>query len=530
MQNQGQNITTGRENGLTPGRQSFSVVCRGSWLSLAQAEIFKQKVAIKFPSLRIDVIIRETAGDKNQSTPLHLVEGEDFFTKDIQDFLATGRADFALHSMKDVSGEDFFKQHHYAVIDRNDLRDVAIFNAGIIEKIKAGKKIIIGTSSPRRSDMALSFLQKALPQTGNGMPVLEAVPIRGNVDIRLQKLAAQESYDGIVLAAAGLNRLLQFEPSALAVKKLLEDKKLMMLPLFECPPAPGQGAIVAETNAANKDAVYLLESIRDIGFHNAVQEERKIASRYGYGCSQQFGAFHIDLNTISFTYAAGKNLEKDIFTEWDFVAAAEEPAGNLFSSTDHMKAFFSHEFLEDMALDDAAKAVFVSSHKAVHSPALVGQVAAKRVWVAGTRTWMELANQGIWVEGSADGLGFDFIQQTLQSPLINILPRELQIITNTSSAVHWLADGINAIGTYELLPALPVQLQNKIAQADSIFWTSFQQYQQCKNFIKKQVKHFCLPGKTAALLAKEGISPVIFPGIKAYNEWKKKNIIITEEG
>jgi hydroxymethylbilane synthase len=497
MQFPKQNITKDSDKGFTTEKKSFTVVCRGSCLSLAQAEIFKQKVAIQFPFLTIKVIIRETAGDKNQSTPLHLVEGKDFFTKDIQDFLATGQADFALHSMKDVSGEDFFKQHHYAVIDRNDLRDVAIFNADIIDKIKAGKKIIMGTSSPRRSDMALSFLQKALPQTSNGMPVLEAIPIRGNVDIRLQKLSAQDPYDGIVLAAAGLNRLLQFEPSALTVKKLLADKKIMVLPLFECPPAAGQGAIVAETNAANKDAVYLLESIRDLGFHNAVQEERKIASRHGYGCSQQFGAFHIDSNSVSFTYAAGKNLEKDVFTEWDYVAATGEPAGNLFSSTDHMNAFFSYEFLEDSVLDDEAKAVFVSSHKAVHSPALAGQVSAKRVWAAGTRTWMELAKQGIWVEGSADGLGFEFIQQTLQSPLINIMPGDLLIITNTSSALHWLADDINAIGTYELLPALPLQLQNKIADADIIFWTSFQQYQQCKNLIKKQVKHFCLPGKTA---------------------------------
>jgi hydroxymethylbilane synthase len=281
-------------------KQSFNIVCRGSWLSLAQADIFRKKVIQKYPEITFNIIVKETAGDKNQSTPLHLVEGKDFFTKEIHEFLQSGQADFALHSMKDISSEDIFNQGHFAIIDRDNIQDIVVFNDNVIEKLKTGEKIIIGTSSPRRSDMAINFLQKALPVYNQVPAVVEAIPVRGNVDTRLKKLD-DGLYDGLVLAVAGLNRLLRFEPARLTVENLLKHKRLMVLPLFECPPAAGQGAIVAETTAGNADAIELLTAIKEDKLMAAILEERKYAKQYGYGCSQQFGTFHLDLPSISFT-------------------------------------------------------------------------------------------------------------------------------------------------------------------------------------------------------------------------------------
>jgi hydroxymethylbilane synthase len=180
-------------------KSSFTIACRGSWLSLAQADIFRKKVAALYPDVIINTTIIETAGDKEQTTPLHLVEGKDFFTKEIQDYLNSGQADFAVHSMKDVSSTDFFAAGNYAIIDRELLHDVAIFNENITDKIKRGEKIIIGTSSPRRSNMATGFLQKALPKFNDAAITVAAEPIRGNVDTRLQKLD-NGAYDGIILA------------------------------------------------------------------------------------------------------------------------------------------------------------------------------------------------------------------------------------------------------------------------------------------------------------------------------------------
>jgi hydroxymethylbilane synthase len=502
-------------------KSTFTIACRGSWLSLAQAEIFKKKVHAAYPGLTITVNIVETAGDKEQSKPLHLVEGKDFFTKEIQDSLKNNEADFALHSMKDVSSVDFFNEGLYAIIDRELMNDVAVFNNSVLDKMRLGEKIIIGTSSPRRSNMATGFLQKALPKLTDAPVEVEAIPIRGNVDTRLQKLS-NGNYDGIILAAAGLNRLLQYAPAKDKVSDLLQDKKLMVLPLFECPPAAGQGAIVAETTANNTDAIQILHAIKNVQLTNAITKERVYAKQYGYGCSQQFGVFHADTPNISFTYASGKDGTAKAFREWNFETALDLKGKQLFSSTDYMKDFFAYDYLNDVEIDNAAKLYFISSHKAVHSTSITEKIQQKKVWAAGTRTWYELAKKGIWVEGCADGLGFDFILPILQSPLINISKKDIQLITNNQSKIHWLEDGVNVAGTYALITQLPEEIKSIITGADVIFWTSFQQYQICSSFIKANVQHVCPSGKTAKLLMAAGIQPIIFPTIKAFIDWRAK--------
>ena len=502
-------------------KSTFTIACRGSWLSLAQAEIFKKKVHAVYPGITIEVTIIETSGDKEQSMPLHLVEGKDFFTKEIQDYLKNNRADFALHSMKDVSSVDFFNEGQYAIIDREVLNDVAVFNDNVLDKIRNGEKIIIGTSSPRRSNMAAGFLQKALPKLTNAPIVVKAIPIRGNVDTRLQKLSAG-SYDGIILAAAGLNRLLQYMPAKEKVSELLKDKKLMVLPLFECPPAAGQGAIVAETTDSNTDAIAILNAIKNVPLTNAITEERVYAKQYGYGCSQQFGVFHVDTLNTSFTYASGKDGDAKAFTEWNFKTELNIAGKQLFSSTDYMKDFFTYNFLNKVEINEEVKLYFISSHKAVHSKTIAEKIQQQKIWAAGTRTWYELAKKGIWVEGCADGLGFNFVNSILQSPLININNSDIQIITNSQSKAHWIEDGINATGTYELIADLSEEIKNVIADADIIFWTNFQQYEICRPFIKNNVQHVCPSGKTAKLLMAQGIQPIIFPTIKAFNDWRVK--------
>ena len=501
----------------------YTIACRGSWLSLAQAQLFIQKVLAVFPALKLEIKIVETSGDREQSVPLHLAEGKDFFTKEIQDTLNRKEADFAVHSMKDVSSLDFFNAVHYAVIDRELLQDVAVFNAEVLTKLENGETITIGTSSPRRSNMATAFLQKALPQPANRPVNIAAASIRGNVDTRLRKLNNKE-YDGIILAAAGLNRLLRYQPAKEAVSALLQHKKLMLLPLFECPPAAGQGAIVAETTKENEDAVTVLKAINNISLTNAIQREREYAQRYGYGCSQQFGVFHLNTASTSFTYASGKSDTAGTFTEWDFETILETAGKKVFSSTDHMRSFFSYRFFDEAVVDEAAAAFFISSYKVVHSEKIKKQVQQKRVWASGTKTWYHLATKGVWVEGCADGLGFNFLCDVFRSALINIDTTGIQILTNSSSKVHWQKDGINAAATYELTGNLTEELKSEIAAADIIFWTSFQQYELCKSFLKEDVQHVCPSGKTGLLLKEAGVNPVIFPTIKSFTDWRKKTV------
>jgi hydroxymethylbilane synthase len=122
-----------------------------------QIDIVKRKIQSAFPDIKVEVIARSSKGDALQNIPLHTVEGSDFFTQDIFDALTIGEADIAVHSLKDMSSEHFFGANKFAVVDRDDTRDVAIFNNDIEEKIKRGETIIIGTCSPRREEMATVF-------------------------------------------------------------------------------------------------------------------------------------------------------------------------------------------------------------------------------------------------------------------------------------------------------------------------------------------------------------------------------------
>lgn len=502
-------------------KKHFQIAGRGSWLSLAQVEVFREIVQRRFPGTEIHFSAKETWGDKDQSTPLHMINGKDFFTKEVQGALDSGEADFAVHSMKDVSSIDFFEHHHFAVIDREDLHDVVIFNPDVIEKIKHGKEIVIGTSSPRRAATATGFLKQALPRYEAKDPAINAVPVRGNVDIRLRKLD-EGLYDGIILAVAGLNRLLRYAPASADVRRLLQDKKLMVLPLFECPPAAGQGAIVVEANPANRDAVAVLDAVRDVTLTTAILKERHYAEKYGYGDSREFGVFHIDTPHLSFTYASGKDLHDRPFAEWDFERPPYQP-GELFSAATHMKSFFSYRYYDTLP-DGGKDSFFVSSHKAIHNDATVGFLQQKRVWAAGTKTWLSLAEKGIWVEGCADGLGLETLAPLLESPLIGLEPERIQIITNEASKNRWIAAGWSAVATYLVIPERNSEIQEQIKNAGTLFWTSYQQYNMYRDDVRPDARHCCLAGKTASLFRDEGIVPHLFPDVKSFKQWEKKQL------
>ncbi|MEK6781786.1 MAG: hydroxymethylbilane synthase [Bacteroidota bacterium] len=378
----------------------FKIVCRGSKLSLAQANIFKEKFMDAHDGVKVEIIVKETEGDTNQWQPLTEMEGKDFFTKDIQDYLLSGKADFAIHSMKDVSGDFFFKNNSYAVIERDEVHDVAVFNESVIDKLKKGERLFIGTSSPRRMEMASEFLLKALPSVNGQKVNISTSMIRGNVDTRLRKLDAGE-YDGIILACAGLNRLLRDEYSKQEVSALLDDKKLMILPLLECPPAPGQGAIVAETSPGNEEAIRILRSLNVEHLAKAISVERKLANRYGSGCHQKFGVAHINTGDFSFTYAAGKDRNGKQFTEI-------EPKEILLKDEETI----SNE--GRWKLSDQLNINLITSSEGIEQNGRSNQ----KNWVIKTGLWFDLAPRGMWVQGSLEGFGLKFIEKTIRSPLV----------------------------------------------------------------------------------------------------------------
>jgi hydroxymethylbilane synthase len=507
--------------------EAIRLIGRSSRLSLLQIEIAKQKIEAAFPGIRVEIIARSSKGDVLQNIPLHTVEGTDFFTRDIFDALQKGEADIAVHSLKDMSSEHFFGGNRFAVIDRDDTRDVAIFNQDIIEKIRSGQKIIIGTCSPRREEMATVFLQKALPQLNENI-VIETKPIRGNVETRLRKLNRGE-YDATILAAAGLNRLLASEVDAPGVRQLLQDKKLMFLPLIECVPAPCQGAIVCEAHTGNQNAMRVLDVINNQQHYHDCVAEKKAAAAYGKGCLQKFGVTTLPFENTSTLYAAGRDQDEREFNSWYNIPALDTDNKYFFTATDHMGSFFEYEFTRPEIRVDSP-VVYVSNYKAVQSPQLIQSLQVVKVWASGTKTWYELAKQGVWVEGCADAFGLEFIEKAWEMPLLKYKKADVQIITNENGAANWKQKGWKASGTYETKAEPKKELANEMARADIIFWTSYHQYELYRDVLKKDVQHVCSSGETAVLLRSAGIEPVVFPNIKAFQQWKRTSFRSTSAG
>ncbi len=494
------------------------IICRSSMLSLLQAEMVRKKIEAALPGISVEVIGRTSRGDRESCVPLTSLDGTDFFTEEIFDALYQGEADIAVHSLKDMSAQHYFSHDAFAIVDRDDPRDVAIFNPNILLKIKSGKPLIIGTCSPRRESMATTFLRQALPQLSESIRI-GTQSIRGNVESRLEQLHHGQ-YDGTILATAGLNRLLRSEAGTY-IRYLLTDKRIMILPLIECTPAPCQGAIVVEAHPGNPAMVALLRKINNKELHHEVTIEKHEALKYGTGSFQQFG-----VTTISTTqgkkivYAAGKDAMGNTFSKWSGLPEIDVAERKIVSTSDYLGSLFTYSYLKPI-LKIPEPVVFISTHKAVQQDEVIDLVRTKRVWTSGTRTWIELAKRGIWVEGSTDGLGLESLKDIITQPMINICPEDIHIITHKDGASHWLGKGWKATFTYSITKKENPILEETIAKAEIIFWTSIHLYLHYRHVLSDTVLHLAPSGETATLLKQHGINPITFPSIKSFEQWRR---------
>lgn len=216
----------------------------------------------------VDLLGMTTQGDQILDRSLSKVGGKGLFVKELETALADGRADLAVHSLKDVPMElpDGFALA--CVMEREDPRDAWVSNCyESLQSLPAGA--VVGTSSLRR----VALLQAVRPD-------LRFEPLRGNLDTRLGKLD-QGLYDGIVLAAAGLKRLGLVE----RIRCCIEPE--MMLP------AAGQGALGIEVCEGRDDVVAALQPLVHLPTWLAVAAERAVSRVMGGSCSMPLAAYAI---------------------------------------------------------------------------------------------------------------------------------------------------------------------------------------------------------------------------------------------
>ncbi|MBI4642725.1 MAG: hydroxymethylbilane synthase [Deltaproteobacteria bacterium] len=240
-------------------QSSLRLGTRGSALALVQANWVKARMEERHPGLAVELVIIKTSGDKLKDVPLAPVGGKGLFIKEIEEALFAGQVDLAVHSLKDMPALVPEGLMIAAVPPREDWRDAFISNSyATLAEIPSGGRV--GTGSLRRRVQLLHL-----------RPDLEVVPIRGNVDTRLRKMAEQ-GLDALILAAAGLSRLGLTHVS----RSFLTDKEML--------PAISQGALGLEVRAADTRARELIAFLDDPVTHAAVNAERGFLARLEGGC------------------------------------------------------------------------------------------------------------------------------------------------------------------------------------------------------------------------------------------------------
>jgi hydroxymethylbilane synthase len=233
---------------------------RGSNLALTQTGLVADRLRQAHPQLTIDVVTIATAGDRDQSTPLSAGEGAGWFTTAIQQALAAGEVDIAIHSYKDLPTRRPEGLVIAAVPMREDPRDALVSrHPGGLHGLPHGATV--GTSSPRRE-----------AQVREVRPDLEVRPIRGNVETRVAKVDSGE-FDAALLALAGLRRL------------GLDARADHVFGYEEMLPAPAQGALAVECRAGDAETRVLLAAIDDPAVREAVTAERVFLATIDGGCS-----------------------------------------------------------------------------------------------------------------------------------------------------------------------------------------------------------------------------------------------------
>lgn len=244
------------------------IATRESRLALWQAEHVKARLEALYPACRVELLGMTTRGDQILDRPLAKVGGKGLFVKELETALLDGKADIAVHSMKDVPmmlDETF-------VLPCISAREVPL-DAFVSNRYESLADMppgaVVGTSSLRRES-----------QVHAQYPYLSVTSLRGNLDTRLRKLD-EGQYDGIILAAAGLKRL------------GMGDRIRSELSAEQSLPSAGQGALGIECLAGRPDLVAWLQPLHDAESAACVGAERAVSRALGGSCEVPLGAYAI---------------------------------------------------------------------------------------------------------------------------------------------------------------------------------------------------------------------------------------------
>lgn len=253
---------------MTTSRTELRIATRGSPLALWQAEHVQARLEALHPQLKVSLLKMKTRGDKLLDAPLAKVGGKGLFVKELEAGLLDGRADLAVHSLKDVPVQFPDGLELALVMQREDPRDAFVSNRyDSLAGMPAGS--LVGTSSLRRQT-----------QIRASYPALEVDWLRGNVNTRLAKLDAGD-FDAIILAASGLQRL------------GFGARIRVAIPPEECLPAIGQGVLGIEIRSDDDELRELIAPLAHAETTLRVTAERALNQTLNGGCQVPIAGYAV---------------------------------------------------------------------------------------------------------------------------------------------------------------------------------------------------------------------------------------------
>ena len=245
---------------MRPSRRDILIATRRSQLALAQSQMAGNWIHKLNPKVGLRLIELESEGDRVMDRPLAALGGKGLFTRAVEQAVLDGRADIAVHSLKDLPTEPTPGLTIVATPRRAPVHDVLISaSAKRIEDLPRGATI--GTCSPRRKSQLLRL-----------RPDLNIVLLRGNVDTRLRKVLEEELMDATLLAAAGLARL------------NLPQHLVAPVPVEQVLPAAGQGALAIQCRVDDHITMRRCLPLHDTLTGTTANAERDVVAKIGANC------------------------------------------------------------------------------------------------------------------------------------------------------------------------------------------------------------------------------------------------------
>jgi hydroxymethylbilane synthase len=484
------------------------IAARRSALARLQAYLVGHALQQAQPSLTIEYQFRESLGDQRPDEPLWQMPEKGVFTEDLRADLLAGRCDLVVHSWKDLPVEEHPQTVIAATLPRADQRDLLLVRADRWEHVRETGVMNVLTSSPRRAQNLQSFLPEALPAK---IQQLNFVPVRGNIQTRVQKMWPRQQADGadcLIVAKAALDRLLEAEAEEFAaarseLRAALAQCYWMVLPLRLNPTAPAQGALALEARRDHADLLELLQAVNCPNTYAAVEREREILRAHGGGCHQAIGVSVLRRTYGEMTFVRGLDTAGNALLECSLQPSRPRPPKLPRAALWPLQASETDWFTRaplTVQQPDSATPLWVAKADAL--PPEWRIPATQLVWSSGLQTWRKLAARGVWVNGSAEGLG--------ESEAPNIT-------TLHGAPVEWLKlthDGSETESGMKTLPTYHLQARDvtpTLQGREYFFWTSgssFRQALQPYPWLRERT-HFCGPGATQQALEAAGITPHI---------------------